>query len=125
MLSIVSIGLGGALGAISRFLLSTLVNNSHNTGFPYGTMTVNLIGSLLIGILWGIFEHFNILPVAARLFLITGFLGAFTTFSTFSLEIHGLITKTQLHLGLIYALISLVGGLMLVFVGFSAVTALK
>ncbi|MBT7087336.1 fluoride efflux transporter CrcB, partial [bacterium] len=59
MLSIVSIGLGGALGAISRFLLSTLVNNSHNTGFPYGTMAVNLIGSLLIGILWGIFEHFN------------------------------------------------------------------
>jgi fluoride exporter len=125
MISILSIGFGGALGAISRFWLSNLVNNNHSSGFPYGTMTVNLIGSLLIGVLWGIFEHFDIFPSSARLFLITGFLGAFTTFSTFSLEIHGLITKSQIHIGLFYALISLAGGLLMVFLGFSAVSALK
>ena len=78
------VGIGGFLGAVSRFLLSSWVQRLTGTSFPFGTLAVNMLGSFLIGFLILYFEQ-SIAPQQKAL-VITGFLGALTTFSTFSLE---------------------------------------
>ena len=78
------IGIGGFLGAISRFLLSGFVQKSFNTFFPIGTLSVNVVGSFIIGFMAMYFE--NVIEPEYKALIITGFLGALTTFSTFSLE---------------------------------------
>ena len=79
------IAAGGGLGAILRYLVSGVTYRYFSGGFPWGTLSVNLIGSLIIGLLWGMFETVSISP-NIRLFLFIGILGSFTTFSAFSLE---------------------------------------
>ena len=81
---ILAIGLGGFLGAVSRFLISTFVHKLVGPAFPYGTLVVNILGSFIIGYLFLFFEQ-TVAPTQKAIF-ITGFLGALTTFSTFSLE---------------------------------------
>ncbi len=83
-LLLLAVGTGGFLGAISRFLLSTGVQKLTGSAFPCGTLTVNVLGSFIIGFLFFYFEQ-TIAPNQKAL-LMTGFLGALTTFSTFSLE---------------------------------------
>ena len=83
-LLLLTVGTGGFLGAVSRFLLSTGVQKVTGSAFPYGTLMVNVMGSFIIGFLFFYFEH-TIAPNQKAL-LMTGFLGALTTFSTFSLE---------------------------------------
>jgi len=80
----VAVGTGGFLGAVSRFLLSGWVQKLTGASFPFGTLAVNMLGSFLIGFLILYFEQ-SIAPQQKAL-VITGFLGALTTFSTFSLE---------------------------------------
>ena len=81
------VGLGGCLGSISRYLLSGYIQHLvRGTGFPYGTLTVNLIGCLFIGFLSQWIETRGFLSPEARLFVFMGLLGGFTTFSTFSNE---------------------------------------
>jgi CrcB protein len=82
--TLLAVAFGGALGATARFLISTGVHRIAGAAFPYGTLTVNILGSLLIGFLFSYFEQ-SIAPVQKALF-VTGMLGALTTFSTFSLE---------------------------------------
>ena len=94
-LMLLAVGAGGFLGAISRFFLSTGVQRFTGTAFPYGTLAVNVVGSFLIGFLFLYFEH-TISPNQKAL-LITGFLGALTTFSTFSLETV-LMLQNQLYM---------------------------
>lgn len=86
MTQLLMVGAGGALGAIGRYLLSTWVYSLTGRAFPWGTLAVNLLGSLLIGLLsvW-LLERMT-LSTEMRALLMVGFLGAFTTFSTFSLE---------------------------------------
>ena len=86
MIQLLMVGAGGALGAIGRYLLSTWVYSLAGRAFPWGTLAVNLLGSLLIGFLsvW-LLERVT-LSAEMRALLMVGFLGAFTTFSTFSLE---------------------------------------
>ena len=81
---LLAIGTGGFFGAISRFLLATGVQKLTGSVFPYGTLTVNVVGSFIIGFLFFYFEQ-TIAP-HQKAMLMTGFLGALTTFSTFSLE---------------------------------------
>lgn len=76
------IGFGGAIGAVMRFVISTFFAT---TTFPYGTLVANLGGSFVIGLLWVLFEE-KLLPTAYKPLLITGLVGALTTFSTYSLE---------------------------------------
>ena len=83
-LLLLAIGTGGFFGAVSRFLLATGVQKLVGSAFPYGTLTVNVLGSFIIGFLFFYFEQ-TIAPNQKAL-LMTGFLGALTTFSTFSLE---------------------------------------
>ena len=87
MTRIVLVGAGGFLGAICRYLISGWVHRMLPfSGFPYGTLTVNILGCLLIGFLSGLAETRNVLGPEARLFLLLGLLGGFTTFSTFGYE---------------------------------------
>ena len=78
--------LGGSLGAASRYGVSLLTARLWGAQFPYGTMVVNLAGCFLIGLLFALADRSRLLTPDVRLLLITGYLGALTTFSTFSLE---------------------------------------
>ena len=78
--------LGGSLGAASRYSVGLLAAKTWGTQFPWGTLLVNLIGCFLIGLIFALADRVRLLTPDMRLLLITGFLGALTTFSSFSLE---------------------------------------
>ena len=82
---LVSVGIGGFIGAVLRFTLSGWVQKATASTFPFGTLSVNILGSFLIGFLFLYFQQVNFSPTQKAL-LITGLLGALTTFSTFSLD---------------------------------------
>lgn len=87
MQNIVLVALGSALGGVARFLVTGWVSERVATTFPWGTMTVNVVGCAIIGLLAGLGDTQRIgLPPEARAFLMIGVLGGFTTFSSFSLE---------------------------------------
>lgn len=112
------IGAGGGLGAITRYALATGINQSAQSAFPFGTLVVNLLGALAIGLLAGLFEKLA-LPTDLRLFLITGILGGFTTFSSFGLETVQLIERGQIAYAAGYIALTNVAGLALVAVGWA------
>lgn len=82
---LLAVGIGGFLGATLRFTLSSFIQNSTHIIFPFGTLFVNILGSFFIGFLFLYFQEIN-LSAHQKALLITGLLGALTTFSTFSLE---------------------------------------
>jgi CrcB protein len=84
MWMILIVGMGGFFGAISRFVIASFVQTHSNTLFPVGTLSVNVLGSFIIGFLAMYFSQ--VVQPEYKAFLMTGFLGALTTFSTFSLE---------------------------------------
>ena len=91
------IGMGGFVGAVSRYLLSGWVHQwLGGSSFPYGTLAVNVLGCLLIGFLGGLVESRQLLNPEARLFLFLGVLASFTTFSTFGFETIALLRDAQL-----------------------------
>lgn len=93
MSSLFYVALGGALGASARHMLGGAVMRVSGPGFPYGTMTANILGSLLMGLLAGWLAARSSGDSALRLFLGVGLLGGFTTFSAFSLEAMMLLEK--------------------------------
>lgn len=101
------IALGGALGSVLRYVLGGWVQKFSARGFPIGTMAVNIIGCLIIGILLQKFLNEQAHPVA-RAFLIVGFCGGFTTFSTFSAETIGLMLGGEMGRATIYVLLSVI-----------------
>ena len=108
---------GGGLGAAARYLLFMLVQRFSSQAFPYGTLAVNLVGSFLIGYLWALFEGTR-LTGEWKLFIFTGFLGGFTTFSTFAREATQLMKVGEYKTALTYMLVSNVVGIALVVLGF-------
>ena len=86
MIQVLVIGFGGFLGTIARFGLSGLVHRQLGDSFPYGTLVVNVLGCLMIGILMYFIEDRSMFGPTARLFLTIGLLGGFTTFSSFGYE---------------------------------------
>ncbi|MDH5716100.1 MAG: fluoride efflux transporter CrcB [Spirochaetia bacterium] len=110
------IGLGGFAGAISRYTLSKYIFNILNPLFPWGTFYVNIIGCFFIGLVYQIFENM-IIPVEIRNFISIGFLGAFTTFSTYSLETVNLINNGEIKTSLINILSQNIAGILLVYLG--------
>lgn len=80
------VGLGGFLGSVARYLSASYITRVHPGAFPGGTFAVNVVGSLIIGLVFGYAQRYNWTSPEWRLFLATGFCGGFTTFSSFSLE---------------------------------------
>ena len=99
---------GGALGAASRYLVFVAAARLLGPGFPYGTLIVNVAGSFAMGILLELMALVWNTPMQTRLFLAVGFLGAFTTFSTFSLDVAFLYERKAFGLTAIYILGSVV-----------------
>ena len=85
------LALGGVAGTFSRYFLNNLMHRVFGSKFPYGTLTVNLIGCFIIGFLVHLIDKKLLLGENARLLLVVGFCGAFTTFSAFISETHGLL----------------------------------
>jgi CrcB protein len=117
MLNIFAIFCGGGVGAICRYGLFLACHRPGAPEFPTGTLLVNLLGSLLIGLLWSLFESSRLLH-EWRLFLFTGFLGGFTTFSTFTRETTQLFKVGAWKTALIYLTLSNTLGIALVFFGY-------
>ena len=112
------IGMGGFIGCVLRYLISLSIQNRFLSVFPYGTLGVNIIGCLVIGIIFGLSERTN-LSVEWRLFLATGICGGFTTFSAFSIETFGMLREGQLMHAFVYIGASVVLGLFATFAGIS------
>ena len=115
--SIILIGLGGGAGSILRFLVSYFTKKQWSGEFPLGTFLINLSGSLLIGLLIGYLLKLQSDWTDFRMLLVVGFCGGFTTFSTFALESFELINSGKITISLVYALSSLILGVILVWLG--------
>lgn len=115
------IGLGSFAGGVLRYLLSRLTQNLTSLSFPLGTLLVNVLGCLAIGLFFGLFERGNLMNGNLRLFLTVGLCGGFTTFSTFMNENFQLARDgSYLYLSL-YTLASLAGGFFMLFLGYSLI----
>lgn len=119
MPSILLVFLGGGLGAVCRYLVTTQVGARFGTVFPFGTLTVNTVGSFLMGLIMGVLllaEQHQFAAGPWKLLLTVGFLGGFTTFSSFSMETMTLVRGGSLF----YAAANVLANLVL---GFAAVMA--
>lgn len=115
------IGLGGAIGSFLRYCTGVAFAKWHLTAFPYATLTVNVLGCFVIGLLFSSAERFGSLSVQWRLFLITGLCGGFTTFSTFAYENVKLIQQGNISYFVLYSLVSYGLGLLAVVAGINTV----
>jgi len=123
MKAITLVFLGGGIGSALRYSIGKYLN-PENTGFPWGTFTANLVGSLLIGLIFGWVLHKVKLSSDLMLFLVAGFCGGFTTFSAFAYESLNLLRSGYTGLFLGYAFGSLILGLTCVWLGYSLIKAI-
>lgn len=98
----IAIGLGAIAGALSRYYLGLWLTHWLGTAFPYSTLFINLTGCFGMGLLAALFLQFNRLHPDLRLLLTTGFLGSYTTFSSYTLDTARLVQQQTLDLGLLY-----------------------
>ena len=117
MKDIMWVGLGSGIGGICRYLISLIMGQTHNV-FPWGTFIVNVVGCLLIGILWGMTSRLQNSYPTFSLFLMVGFCGGFTTFSTFSREGLTLLQDNNYVFFSLYVIGSVVLGILAVALGY-------
>ena len=118
MKQILLVGFGGFIGSVARYLVSKLNIAWHFHDIPMGTLTVNIIGSILIGFILGIFINSDMLTTNLKLFLVVGFCGGFTTFSSFTNENFILLQNGQYLTALIYIFGSILLGIFAVYIGY-------
>jgi len=117
MNNILLIAIGGAIGSVSRYGCQKWIYQLFPHPFPLGTFVVNILGSLLIGLFFGLSEKGNIMSPEWRIFLTTGLCGGYTTFSTFSFESLSLVKEGNYVYALMYIVLSVMFGLMAVWLG--------
>ncbi len=117
---LLTIGTGSFIGGVLRYLLSQFLQTRLLSTFPFGTLSVNIIGCLVIGLVFGLSERGN-LTQEWRLFLATGLCGGFTTFSAFSNETFGMLRDGQYFYAITYITLSVVFGLLATFSGYSII----
>jgi fluoride exporter len=122
--ALLAIGSGAALGAILRWLLSNWLNALFPS-LPPGTLVANLVGGYLIGVALAVFTQQSGWPAEWRLFVVTGFLGGLTTFSTFSAEVTHQIQQGRLHWALAAIAVHVCGSLMMTALGLATVQWLR
>jgi len=122
-IAILAVGVGAAFGAWIRWGLGASLNGYFPT-IPMGTLAANLLGGYLIGLAVGFFDHHPGLSPALRLFLITGFLGGLTTFSTFSAEAVGLLSRGESGWALAHVGGHLLGSLAFTWIGLMTIKAI-
>ncbi len=111
------IAAAGALGTLARYGLGGLVQRMVPSGLPWGTFAVNALGCLLFGIVWSLAEERMLISGATRIIVLIGFMGAFTTFSTFAFETAQLLDDSQWLLAAANVLLHNVTGVVLIVVG--------
>ncbi|CVI57984.1 MULTISPECIES: fluoride efflux transporter CrcB [Agrobacterium] len=117
MINIALVAAGGAIGSVFRYLVGVLCMRFAGPNFPWGTLAVNVAGSFLIGLLVELVARRLNASMEMRLFIVTGLLGGFTTFSSFSLDAVSLFERGTLGLSAVYVLASLVVSIAAVFAG--------
>ncbi len=124
MLTVIAICLGACVGALARWQLSLWLNPAANSEafFPLGTLVANLIGGYLVGVCVGVFQQLPELDPVWRLALVTGFLGALTTFSSFSAEVVAMLQQGRFALALGTTSLHLFGSLALTVLGLKTVS---
>jgi CrcB protein len=116
--NILLIGLGGFIGSVARYFVSKLNLYWNFLSIPFGTLTVNVVGCFIIGILTGISEKSDFLSTELRMFLMVGICGGFTTFSTFANENLMLLHSGQIISILVYTALSVILGFLAVYLGY-------
>lgn len=124
MLNILLVAIGGAFGSVCRYLTGLLMTRLLGTAFPWGTITVNIVGSFAIGLLTELVARRFNASMEMRLLLVVGILGGFTTFSSFSLDTVALIEKGAVATAVIYVFASVAISLAATFAGFAVGRAL-
>jgi len=109
--------LGGALGATLRFTVSPQIDKLFNSNFPFGIFVVNIIGCFFIGLLISLFENKFLLSENLKIFMIIGFLGSLTTFSTFALDNFNLLNQKYFYLLFLNLFLTNFTGVVMVFLG--------
>ncbi len=124
MTHLLLVGAGGAIGSMLRYLVGLWAVHRFGSGFPWGTLGVNITGSFLIGVLAEvIMRKFGASP-DMRVFLITGILGGYTTFSAFSLDAITLVERGDIMLSAVYVIASVALSILAVFSGLALVRAI-
>ena len=117
MITIIAIALGGAIGALFRYLLGNQISLVLGTNFPFSILKINIIGSFFMGMAIESFNLFSISNEPLQKFLTVGILGAFTTFSTFSLDALDLIMKNRISDAFLYIFASVLLAIGFLFLG--------
>ena len=118
------IALAGSLGTLARYGLGGLVHRLVPWPFPWGTIAVNILGSFLFGLVWALAQERSMISAEARIIVLAGFMGAFTTFSTFMFETGELLRNSQWALAAGNLLLQNLLGLVAVFAGWALARAL-
>lgn len=122
MMDTIAAGIGGFVGSAARYALTTWVTTrfASSTLFPWGTLSVNILGSLVIGVIVGALSGIGDLPERMRVLLVVGVLGGFTTFSAFSNETFVLMRAGQGMMAFAYVVATLTAGMIAVWVGYAS-----
>ena len=118
-MSIIFIAIGGAAGSLCRYGMSNGIYLLLGRSFPYGTLAVNILGSFIMGSVYILMIERASISEELRAGITIGLLGAFTTFSAFSIEVLELINESKISLSLLYILLSVILSIVAAFIGFS------
>ena len=121
LIKIIMILAGGGLGAVARYTLGSQIDKNLNLSFPVGIFFVNLLGCFLIGLIVSIFENKLIFSENLKIFLIIGFLGSLTTFSTFALDNYNFLTQKNIILLFTNIFLTNAFGLLMVLLGIKTI----